>query len=190
VNRLSKHVSWDSVNSDTSRWCLQNRKGAASSAQALENEALQPPSSSDPLPIPAEFVFKPGDLFTFPMRIDEENLLPFGMGVVISHSKGKNIDFQWLSNYNQNVSAKFEPAWFQPSKAKHYYRRKPEHISHPKYTGKDLGVKVKAEDCILTSTDKPFLVDGKLAAWAKAHIYRNVDVLQSLEDAALEKASA
>jgi hypothetical protein len=42
VNRLTKHIAWDSVNPDTLQWCLENRRGGASSAPALEDAALQP----------------------------------------------------------------------------------------------------------------------------------------------------
>ena len=36
-------------------------------------------SEIEPVEIPLTFVLKPGDVFVFPMEINEESLLPFGI---------------------------------------------------------------------------------------------------------------
>ena len=95
-------------------------------------------TDKDPPPIAADYVLKTDELFVFPMDISEENLLPFGMGKVIHHKPGQFINFQWMSNFNQNQLAKFLPMWFQPSDKKSYYKAKPTSPGHPPYTGKDL----------------------------------------------------
>jgi hypothetical protein len=193
VNRLTKHVAWDSVNPDTLQWCLENRRGGASSAPALEDAALQDskaPEPGDPVPIPADFQLQPDELFLFPMAIDEENRLPFGIGKVLIHEKGKPPHFQWLGNHSQKVNGRFEPAWFQPKGARHYYKAKREHPSHTPYTGADLATLVKLEDCLLVSSRRSFLTEGKLDIWARNYIYGHEDVKQALEEAALERPLA
>jgi hypothetical protein len=139
-------------------------------------------SESDPLPIPVDFVLQPDELFIFPMEISEENLLPFGMGRVIEHTVNQFISFQWMSNFNQNQLAKFLPMWFQSKDKKAYYRPKPTSPSHPPYTGKDLGVFIKAEDLILVSSLTPFLDEDTLKPWAINFIMKNDMVKQALED--------
>ncbi len=116
------------------------------------------------------------------MEISEDNLLPFGMGKVISHVIMQFIHFQWMGNFNQNQLAKFLPMWFQPNDKKAYYKLKPTSPSHPHYTGKDLGVFIKAEDIILVSSDTPFLDEGTLVPWAKNFIHRNPLVRQATQD--------
>ena len=177
ANRLTLHTPWDTINPDTNQWCLQNRKGGelSPSAPAVFSE-------KDPVPIPSTFVLQPGDLFVFPMEINEENLLPFGMGRVIDHNLNQVIDFQWMSNFNQNQMAKFLPMWFQPSDKKAYYRAKPTSPGHPPYTGKDLGVFIRADDVILISSDTPFLDESTLTPWARNFIFRNTLVEQSIRD--------
>jgi transposase InsO family protein len=46
VNRLTKHIPWDTVNPDTSTWCLQSRKGDFS-------ETSVPATHSDRDPVPS-----------------------------------------------------------------------------------------------------------------------------------------
>jgi hypothetical protein len=180
VNRLTKHHSWDNVNPDTNEWCLRNRKrGDGEVAQA---DAPAVFSESDPVPIPPGFALLPGEIFVFPMEVDGENSMPFGMGRVLSHTPGQFIEFQWMSNYNQSYKAKFQPMWFQNSEKKAYYKAKPIHASHPPYTGKDLAVFVKSEDVILLSRDKPFLEEGILIPWARKFIFKNELVAQSMRD--------
>jgi hypothetical protein len=48
-------------------------------------------SEKDPVPIPPEFTLQVDDIFVFPMEINDENLLPFGMGKVINHAQEKRI---------------------------------------------------------------------------------------------------
>jgi hypothetical protein len=99
------------VNIDTNQWCLQNRKGEPSQKPKPSMKF----SDKVPKEISSDTVLMPGDLFVFPMEINEENLLPFGMGCVIEHESKGFIHFQWMSNFNQNQLAKFLPMWFQPS---------------------------------------------------------------------------
>ena len=178
ANRLTLHTPWDTVNPDTNAWCLRNRKGEPGSVTSVPVKF----SESDPLPIPVDFVLQPDELFIFPMEISEENLLPFGMGRVIEHTVNQFISFQWMSNFNQNQLAKFLPMWFQSKDKKAYYRPKPTSPSHPPYTGKDLGVFIKAEDLILVSSLTPFLDEDTLKPWAINFIMKNDMVKQALED--------
>ena len=85
VNRLTKHTAWDTINPDTNEWCLQNRKGGHESATLPKTPTVF--SAKDPVPIPEGFVLQPDDIFVFPMEMNDENLLPFGMGKVIEHKK-------------------------------------------------------------------------------------------------------
>lgn len=179
VNRLTKHVPWDSAVSDTNSWSLQNRRGENVSASVPDQSVLE-----RPVPIPPDFILKEGELFVFPMEISEENALPFGIGRVISHEKGQFIHFQWLGNASQNQNARFEPCWFQKAGAKYYYKSRPIYRSHPPYTGKDLMVFLKAEDVILIDRDRPFLQDGKIMSWARKFIAQDEGVKQSLLDQA------
>jgi hypothetical protein len=87
-----------------------------------------------------------------------------------------------MSNFNQNQLAKFVPMWFQNKDKKAYYRPKPTSPTHPPYTGKDLGVFIKAEDVILVSSDTPFLDEGTLTPWARRIIFKNELVRQSIQD--------
>ena len=128
-------------------------------------------------------MLKTDELFVFPMEINEENLLPFGIGKVIDHKPGGFINFQWMSNFNQNQLAKFLPMWFQLlSEKKAYYKHKPISPGHPPYTGKDLGVFIKADDLILVSGESPFLEDDVIEPWALNFILRNDFVKQAIQD--------
>jgi transposase InsO family protein len=178
ANRLTIHTPWDSVNMDTNQWCLQNRKGEPSQKPKPSMKF----SEKEPIEISSDTILKPGDLFVFPMEINEENLLPFGMGCVIEHESKGFIHFQWMSNFNQNQLAKFLPMWFQPSDKKAYYKMKPTSNSHPPYTGKDLGVFVKVEDLILISSETPFLEENILKTEALNFILQNELVKQALSD--------
>ena len=180
VNRLTKHTAWDTINPDTNEWCLQNRKGGHESATLPKTPTVF--SAKDPVPIPAGFVLQPDDIFVFPMEMNDENLLPFGMGKVIEHKKNGFIHFQWMSNFHQNRNAKFLPMWFQHSDKKAYYKPKPTSPGHQPYTGKDLGVFIKAEDVILVSSDTLFLDEGTLMPWAREFIFKNEFVTQSVRD--------
>ena len=180
ANRLTKHTSWDSINADTNEWCLQNRKGRLDSASQPKTPVVF--SEKDPVPIPPEFTLQVDDIFVFPMEINDENLLPFGMGKVINHKKNGFIHFQWMSNFHQNRNAKFIPMWFQNNDKKAYYKPKPTSPSHPPYTGKDLGVFIKAEDVILVSGDRMFLEEGIIMPWALVFIFKNEFVTQAIRD--------
>jgi len=179
-NRLTKHTAWDAVNPDTNTWCLQNRKRGSEPATRPNTPATF--SDNDPVPLPPDFVLQPDDIFVFPMEINDDNLLPFGMGRVIDHKKNGFIHFQWMSNFHQNRSAKFLPMWFQHSDKKAYYKLKPTSPSHPPYTGKDVGVFIRPEDVILLSRDKPFLEEGIIMPWARDFIFKNEYVAQSIRD--------
>jgi hypothetical protein len=180
TNRLTKHTSWDTVNPDTNEWCLRNRKGDVDSVAQPSAPVVFSPDA--PVPIPSDFILQPDDIFVFPMEMNDENLLPFGMGKVLDHTKNGFIHFQWMSNYTQNSQAKFLPMWFQNSDKKSYYKVKPTAPSHKAYTGKDLGVFIKAEDVIILFSDRPFLEDGVLTPWARKHILKNEFVAQSIQD--------
>ena len=65
---------------------------------------------------------------------------------------------------------------------KRYYKPKPTSPSHPPYTGKDLGVFIKAEDVILVSKDRVFLEEGIIMPWARDFILKNEFVTQSIQD--------
>ena len=179
ANRLSLHTPWDTVNPDTNEWCLQNRKGEPGTATSVPTKISE---TKDPLPIPHDYVLKTDELFVFPMEISEENLLPFGMGKVIEHKPGQFINFQWMSNFNQSRLAKFLPMWFQPSDKKSYYKAKPTSPAHPPYTGKDLGVFIKADDLILVSGLTTFLEEDILKPWALSFILRDELVQQAVKD--------
>jgi hypothetical protein len=179
INRLTKHFPWESANPDTNKWCLQNRIEGMESAASKSSST---PIEDTPVPLPPEFILLPDSLIVFPMEIDEENLLPFGIGRVISHKRSHPIHFQWMGNFHQNQKAKFHPMWFQSSDKRTYYRPKPLRPSHPAYTDKDLGTLVKAEDVILYSVDKPFLNDGFLQPWALKRIQENEFIIQSIQD--------
>jgi transposase InsO family protein len=178
ANRLSLHTPWDTVNPDTNAWCLQNRKGEPGSMASVPMKT----TDKDPPPIAADYVLKTDELFVFPMDISEENLLPFGMGKVIHHKPGQFINFQWMSNFNQNQLAKFLPMWFQPSDKKSYYKAKPTSPGHPPYTGKDVGVFIKIEDLILVSGDTAFLEEDIIKPWALKFILQNDLVKQAIQD--------
>jgi hypothetical protein len=49
---------------------------------------------------------------------------------------------------------------------------------------------VKLEDCLLVSSRRSFLTEGKLDIWARNYIYGHEDVKQALEEAALERPLA
>ena len=160
--------------------------GACKTGRGLDS-AIQPKtpvvfSEKDPVPIPPEFILQVDDIFVFPMEINDENLLPFGMGKVINHKKNGFIHFQWMSNFHQNRNAKFIPMWFQNNDKKAYYKPKPTSPSHPPYTGKDLGVFIKAEDVILVSGDRMFLEEGIIMPWALVFIFKNEFVTQAIRD--------
>lgn len=87
-----------------------------------------------------------------------------------------------MSNFHQNRNAKFLPMWFQHSDKKAYYKPKPTSPGHQPYTGKDLGVFIKAEDVILVSSDTLFLDEGTLVPWAREFIFKNEFVTQSVRD--------
>jgi hypothetical protein len=72
--------------------------------------------------------------------------------------------------------------WFQHSDKKAYYKPKPTSPGHQPYTGKDLGVFIKAEDVILVSSDTLFLDEGTLVPWAREFIFKNEFVTQSVRD--------
>jgi hypothetical protein len=104
------------------------------------------------------------------------------MGKVIEHKPGQFINFQWMSNFNQSRLAKFLPMWFQPSDKKSYYKAKPTSPAHPPYTGKDLGVFIKADDLILVSGLTTFLEEDILKPWALSFILRDELVQQAVKD--------
>ena len=178
ANRSTLHTPWDTINTDTNEWCLQNRKGD----DLLSPSGAPSAFTEDPAPIDPDFILQQDELFVFPMEISEDNLLPFGMGRVIDHKPNQFINFQWMGNFNQNRLAKFLPMWFQVKDKKAYYKQKPTSPSHPPYTGKDLAVFVKAEDVILVSSSKPFLDEGTLTPWARAFIFNNEIVREAVRD--------
>ncbi len=86
------------------------------------------------------------------------------------------------SNFNQSRLAKFLPMWLQPSDKKSYYKAKPTSPAHPPYTGKDLGVFIKADDLILVSGLTTFLEEDILKPWALSFILRDELVQQAVKD--------
>ena len=123
-----------------------------------------------------------GSVFVIPMQISIENSLPFGLGKVIQHEKGKQIHFQWLGNLAQSQNGKFQVAWYQDSVKKYYYKPHPIYKSHPPYTGQDLGVHIMMNDVILVDEDKEFFENGFLKPWAKLFIRGHKWVQQSIND--------
>jgi hypothetical protein len=82
VNRLSKHNRWDEVNPSTYAWSLKTRE-----------EQKEKPAEEKAI-FGRDCVFEKGEIIDFEQLESEAYNIPFGLGVVIEHKKGKLIEFQ------------------------------------------------------------------------------------------------
>jgi hypothetical protein len=120
---LSKHNRWDEVNPSTYAWSLKTRE-----------EQKEKPAEEKAI-FGRDYVFEKGEIIVFEQLESEAYNIPFGLGVVIEHKKGKLIEFQWLGNSFNNEKGKWELCWYQENEAKIYYSSRPLHNIHTPNTG-------------------------------------------------------
>ena len=173
---MCKHNRWEDITPDTNSWeSLETRnKKRKAENQELENEYERQSLREGE-------VLSAGEYIVFPLGIGLSNLLPFGIGKVLSHEQNEIIKFQWLGNADQKEKGKFLPAWSNKD-GRHYYKKTPEHHANKPYTGGDTECEIRTSDVILTSRTQQIIgEDGKIPKHTLEMIYSHKDVFKSLK---------
>jgi hypothetical protein len=147
VNRLSKHNRWDEINPSTYTWALKDRQ-AKEDAITIEKAAV---IETRVELFDKNYVFHEGEIIVFEQQISELYPIPFGLGIVLEHTRGELVKFQWLGNIKNNEKGKWERCWFQQNEAKIYYANNPLHKKHAANTGADTDTRIRPGDVIMSS---------------------------------------
>ena len=157
LNRLSKHNRWDEVNPSTYAWSLktkEDQKEKPAEEKAADSEISPPKALEEREVFGHDYVFEKGEIIVFEQLESEAYNIPFGLGVVMEHKKGKLIEFQWLGNSFNNEKGKWDLCWYQENEAKIYYSSRPLHKIHTPNTGTDTETRIKPDDVIMSSRGK------------------------------------
>jgi hypothetical protein len=153
VNRLSKHNRWDEVNPSTYAWSLKaktDEKDRLAEEKVIE---ISPPKEEREI-FGRDYVFEKGDIIIFEQLESEAYNIPFGLGMVLEHTKGQLVNFQWMGNSLNNEKGKWDLCWYQENEAKIYYSSRPLHKNHTPNTGVDTETRIKPDDVIMSSRGK------------------------------------
>ena len=101
-----------------------------------------------------DYVFEKGDIIVFEQLESEAYNIPFGLGMVLEHTKGKLVNFQWMGNSLNNEKGKWDLCWYQENEAKIYYSSRPLHKNHSPNSGIDTETRIKPDDVIMSSRGK------------------------------------
>ena len=153
VNRLSKHNRWDEVNPSTYAWSLKEKSEEKDKPAEEKEIEISPPKEEREI-FGRDYVFKKGEMIVFEQLESEAYNIPFGLGVVMDHKKGKLVEFQWMGNSGNNEKGKWDLCWYQENEAKIYYSSKPLHKNHTPNTGVDTETRIKPDDVIMSSRGK------------------------------------
>jgi transposase InsO family protein len=153
VNRLSKHNRWDEVNPSTYAWTLKSKTEETN--KPVEEKAIEvsPPKEEREI-FGRDYVFEKGEIIVFEQLESEAYNIPFGLGVVLEHTKGMLVNFQWMGNSLNNEKGKWDLCWYQENEAKIYYSSRPLHKNHSPNSGIDTETRIKPDDVIMSSRGK------------------------------------
>jgi hypothetical protein len=143
----------DEVNPSTYAWSLKERteqKEKPAEGKVIE---ISPPKEEREI-FGRDYVFEKGEIIVFEQLESEAYNIPFGLGVVMDHKKGRLVEFQWMGNSVNNEKGKWDLCWYQENEAKIYYSSKPLHKNHTPNTGVDTETRIKPDDVIMSSRGK------------------------------------
>jgi transposase InsO family protein len=168
VNRLTKHHSWDSLNSDTSDWLQKG--GVLPSQKEKITLRIQPDGVHNS-------EVRTGDFIVFPMQMSDNNPWPVGIGKVTNAENKDDIAFHYWGNTKANFNGVLHPCWLDSSDSKIYYRDSKMHNRHTAVTSNNYTDIVGTNDLICVMPT--LLNNGRLREEAKQAIALDPRVVET-----------